>query len=72
MKYHAEEDIFLPAQLAPVNPVIQVQTPVEVSHVPCDGSVQSSGQAKGIEIDTIGTTELTRCIHHGSLLQNIV
>ena len=32
--------VFLPAQLVPVNPVIHVQTPVELTQVPCVGLVQ--------------------------------
>ena len=34
---------YLPAQLSPVNPFSQVQIPLDKSHVPADGSVQSSG-----------------------------
>ena len=37
---------FLPAQLAPVNPVLQVQVPVEASQVPWPE--QSSGQVRSL------------------------
>ena len=38
---------FLPAQLAPVNPVLQVHVPVEASQVPWPE--QSSGQVRSYE-----------------------
>ena len=37
---------FLPAQLAPVNPVLQVHVPVEASQVPWPE--QSSGQVRSL------------------------
>ena len=40
------EFLFLPAQLAPVNPVLQVQVPVEASQVPWPE--QSSGQVRSL------------------------
>ena len=52
-KYHAVENIFLPAQLAPVNPVKQVQIPVELSQVPWVGSVQSSGQVRSFKENSL-------------------
>ena len=39
--------VFLPAQLAPVNPVLQVHVPVEPSQVPWPE--QSSGQVRSYE-----------------------
>ena len=39
--------VFLPAQLAPVNPVLQVHVPVEASQAPW--SEQSSGQVRTFE-----------------------
>ena len=41
---------YLPAQLAPVNPVLQVHVPVEASQVPCPE--QSSGQVRSYEQNT--------------------
>ena len=40
-------NFFLPAQLAPVNPVLQVHVPVEASQVPWPE--QSSGQVRSYE-----------------------
>ena len=40
-------NIFLPAQLAPPNPVLQVHNPVEASQVPWPE--QSSGQVRSFE-----------------------
>ena len=47
------------AQLSPVNPFSQVQIPLDKSHVPTDGSVQSSGH-------WISKTNLIK--GHGSLV----
>ena len=55
-KYQTLEIIFLPAQLVPVNPLLQVHVPVVPSQVPWPE--QSSGQAN----------KLMRCIHHVSIL----
>ena len=45
-KSNVLEFLFLPAQLAPVNPVLQVQVPVEASQVPWPE--QSSGQVRSL------------------------
>ena len=48
-KFHKNHDLeffFLPAQLAPVNPVLQVHVPVEASQVPWPE--QSSGQVRSL------------------------
>ena len=42
----------LPAQFSPVNPFSQVQIPLEKSHVPWDGSVQSSGHGQVVPEQT--------------------
>ena len=46
-KSNVLEFLFLPAQLAPVNPVLQVHVPVEASQVPWPE--QSSGQVRSYE-----------------------
>ena len=38
--------LILPAQLWPAKPGLQSQIPVDVSQIPCDGLVQSSGQVR--------------------------
>ena len=45
-KSNVLEFLFLPAQLAPVNPVLQVHIPVEASQVPWPE--QSSGQVRSL------------------------
>ena len=40
-------NVFLPAQLVPVNPVLQVHCPVEASQVPWDE--QLSGQVRSVQ-----------------------
>ena len=38
--------MILPAQLRPAKPGLQSQIPVDVSQIPCDELVQSSGQVR--------------------------
>ena len=45
-KYLCNECLILPAQLCPTKPGLQSQIPVDVSQIPFDGLVQSSGQVR--------------------------